>query len=357
LQAFHWIVEVFLKILFLDFYDEEVVLKSDWEELVSLIDKDFSFFVKNKDNLKSNNKKLEIECYKKETGSVLLPKSSPKMETLNSLTYQEGTVRYNDYYSKLISRFDYKTEKAELFSEDLDKMHEVVYLLILSRVGKRLDLRSLHKLHAFAIAYNDIAFICMMPMKGGKSTLLQELLLFPEFKMISDDIPLIDIKGHVRPMPIKIGMEEKSEIKLTVINPEVNIYSMNRSQYGPKKLICLRGIAEKITEPEKVFTKIILAEGFRFNSAETKLIPSSFWSIYWGLFKHGVIGFGLPMIIEYFWEFGFVDFLIKTKIFFLRGGSFFAFCLKSRKYKLIIGNQPNKTAMMIRDFIIEQYGN
>lgn len=343
--------EVCLRQVYFDFYDQKVCVESEWDELLSLLEKDFSIFRVNIQEQSVDQKILKIEIVKGLPCDMKIPEMVSRMQTLNSITYQQGPIRYNDYYGKLLSIFDYQREFGQLISMDIDKAHEVAYLLILSRIGKRLDVQGLHKLHAFAISYKNIAFVCMMPTKGGKSTLLMELLKNDGVKMISDDIPLIDDSGRVHPFPIKIGTEHAWNNALNVLNPKENIYQLKREQYGTKTFISLRGLADKVEKPGAIFEKVIIAEGFRFNSDNSEIKYASWIGTFVGLFKHGIIGIGLPMIIEYFWEFGAKDFLVKTKIFLFRLYAFFIFSIKSKRIKIQLGKRSDLATIKILKFL------
>lgn len=334
---------------YFDFYGQTVIVRSDWDELSLLLRKDFSFFKCSK--IQNESKSLAVTVLNRSPKEIVIPKTHSVMQSLNSITYQVNEKRFNDYYGKLTSVFDYKNERAELYSLDLDKAHEVAYLLILSRVGKKLDLIGLHKLHAFAISYKKMAFVCMMPMKGGKSTLLMELLKNKEVKLISDDIPMINSKGELLPFPIKIGLEMDREIALEINNHDENIYFLKRENHGMKKLICLEGLKDKVEKIDQNFKNVILCEAFRFSSAESEIHEAPWRKIFKGLFKHGVIGIGLPIIIEYFWEFGILDFLLKTKIFIKRMYAFLVLSFKAKKINLYLGTNPKTAALMIVEFL------
>jgi hypothetical protein len=229
-------------------------------------------------------------------------------------------------------------------------MHEVAYLLILSRAGKMLDLKGFHKLHAFAVSYEDVALICMMPSKGGKSTLLAELLKDSRIKMISDDIPLIDTFGNVYPFPLKLGLDS-IPLEMQIFEREKNTYSMKRNYYGVKELICTRGLPGKVEPMTSKFKKVILVEAFRYNSPTSILAKSSFLKTFKGLLKHGVIGIGSPIVIEYFWETGFIDFLKKTGIFFLRILAFTSLSVRSKKMQLFLGKNSKNTSQEILNIL------
>ena len=85
------------------------------------------------------------------------------------MTYDQGNIRFNDYYGKALTIYNYEHELGEIYSNDLHKLHEICYLSILSRVGKKLDMRGYHKVHAFGIVKNGKALMGVMPGKGGKN--------------------------------------------------------------------------------------------------------------------------------------------------------------------------------------------
>ena len=343
-----------MKGLNLNFYGISVGVAPDSNAVtMDLLARDFSCFKSTEDNLIFDFS-LEIHLMIPPWNEV--PAITASMQTLNSICYDVEHFRYCDYYGELLVILDKKKNKARLYSNNLVRMHEVSYLLILSRVGKMMDLKGLHKLHAFSVSYEDIAVVCMMPMKGGKSTLLMEILKDKRFKIISDDIPLINSFGEVLPFPIKIGLS-KSPDGLEIFNPVVNLYSMDRGAYGVKNLLCLDGLPGRIEKPGKIYKKIILIEAFRFNSSESILEKSGLISTFSGLMKHGVIGFGLPMVIEYFWENGPVDFLVKTKIFLKRLFGFTCFLFKARRMKLYLGKSSQKTALLITDYLEKHHAS
>lgn len=344
---------MFLQRIHFDFYGALVLVESNWSEVILLLQKDFScFLLKEIPTNKSPFFSLTIFKQQKSLKEASVPEIKASMQTQNSLSYDHNGIRYNDYYGELLSEMNFKKEEAILYSLNLDKMHEIAYLIILSRVGKKLDLMGLHKLHAFAVSYDDLALVCMMPTRGGKSTLLMELLKNPKIKIISDDIPLINRAGQVLGFPMKIGLDSLPA-ELSVSDPDNNIYEMKRSQYGTKKLISLQGLSHKVESLDKKFSSIILVEAFRHNSEKSLLVKSSLLKTSKGLFKHGVIGFGLPMILEYFWEFGISDFLKKTFIFFSRALSFLRLSLRSKKYILFLGREPKLAAEEIIRSLIE----
>ncbi len=343
--------EISLHRIYFNFYNINIQVDSDCEVVLQFLEKHFSVFK----SVATNNKiDFSLQVFQKDPPYELIPKIVSSMQTLNSVCYDHDGIRYCDYYGDLLVILNLKLNSANLYSQNISKIHEVCYLLLLSRVGKKMDLMGLHKLHAFSVSYKDLAVVCMMPMKGGKSTLLMEFLSDQRFKIISDDIPLINIHGEILPFPLKIGLSQVP-LNLKVLNPETNYYFMERAQYGKKQLLSLEGLPGRIESIDKIFSKIILIEAFRYHSPTSKLSNSGYFKTGKGLIKHGVVGFGLPMVIEYFWEVGIEDFLLKMKILLSRLIAFSGLLVRSKKLKLFLGNNPSEAAELIKKYVIENY--
>jgi hypothetical protein len=340
-----------LEQLYLNFYEIKAQVESTSAEVLLPLRKDFSSFI-GKSSLLDIDFKLQI--FDQEPPVAEIPQIVSTMQTLNSICYDMEGIRYCDYYGDLLVIMDTRQNTAKVYSKNIIKIHEVCYLLILSRIGKLMDLKGLHKLHAFSVSYKELAIVCMMPMKGGKSTLLMEFLKDERFKIISDDIPLINLIGEILPFPMKIGLSELPG-NLNVFDPERNYYTMDRGHYGKKQLLCLDGLPGRVESIDKKFYKVLLIEAFRYNSKTSILKNAGLYSSAKGLLKHGVIGFGLPMVIEYFWESGFIDFLRKTKIFFLRSFAFTNLLVRAKRMKLFLGKNPHEASEVIIQYAIENY--
>jgi hypothetical protein len=171
--------------------------------------------------------------------------------------------------------------------------------------------------------------------------------------MLSDDIPLVDSYGRIMPFPIKIGFNHYPT-ELLINEPNENIYTMNRSLHGLKYLVSTRALVNKVVK-DGCFDKIILAEGFRYNSESFQILKSSWWMSWKGLLKHGIIGVGSPIVIEYFWQNGISDFLVKIKIFFRRLIAFSCLCTRAKKITLLCGKRPEVTAKGILEFLDKNF--
>ena len=333
--------------IYFNFYNFRVEIHSQDSSILSLLKKDFSvFYIPNKPI------SINLECHIHLCPPPFekIPSQVASMQTNNSICYDNLEYRFCDYYGDALA-IDYKDiPKGELFGINKDKIHEISYLYILSKVGKALDLMGLHKLHAFGVEYKDLAIICMMPMKGGKSTLLLEFLKDPDFKMISDDIPLVNVWGDVLAFPIKIGMNHPFEID-DIGKDSINHYKMDRGVYGIKYLLSLEAIPNRVVSLGTSYKKVILINALRQRSSSSSIIKISRLKMFKYLVKHGIIGFGLPMVVEFFWQFGIKDFFIKSYIFVRRLFAFSLLCLKGRNYNLYLGLEPQDAFLKISKLV------
>lgn len=336
----------------LDIYRVKLNFETNSEVIFNKIKKDFSFFIASKIFERCD---VHIKSFlRDQIPWHLIPEIPSKRQSKSSITYNDSenaSLRYNDYYGKLLSIYDYQKDQGQLFSSDIDKLHEISYLLILSRSGKRMDLMGLHKLHAFGIVYRGQAILGMMPSKGGKTTHLIQFLKDPQSEFLSDDTPVISRSGKIKPFPLRLGIEGNSENgneverQLKVENREENIYTIKREFFGLKTLISFDGLSSLSIAKE--YDQVILFLGRRSHARTCHIVPASKISMLFSLFKYMIIGVGLPIVFEYFWQDSIKDFFIKAKIFLSRCVSAIFLSLKSKTYIVYLGQdiQENTTAL------------
>lgn len=329
--------------LYLNFLGFGVQINFENNDLLKRLTKDFSYFV-------SNNKKevsLVIDFFWREPKELKIPESKSTRQTHLCISYDFKNLRYIDYHGKVRCLFDFDQEKADLYSMNLEKSHEVLYLLILSRVGKALDLAGLHRIHSFGVFYRQSIALGIMPSKCGKSTLLKSLLSDDEIELISDDTPLVDRFGNIHAFPIRLGAESEISSDMEIIDPDQNLYTLDREYWGKKYLLSVEGLKNSIFKNQKS-KKIYLFFGVRYSGEQGKLIKVSNFYAAKKLFYDCVIGFGLPIVIEYFWERGTVDFLKKSKIALSRAFACLNLLMKSESYEIQLGSDLEFNQKLIK---------
>lgn len=304
--------------IFLTIQGFRLTVSSNDDSILSRLKMDFEYFLEEPSERDKDTKDTKIQLSITSNFSASLSKDiiprqlKPLFQRQNSITYEHNGIRYNDYYGSVISVFKAHSGEAFLTGIDLDKLYEVTYLLILSRSGKFADMAGLHKVHAFSVVQNGMGLVCMQPMRGGKSTLFTELVLNHDVEIGSDDTPLINDQGTLLSFPLRVSLDSiPQNLDLT----EKDYYLMKREFFKAKFSLSLKKFAKPIAKDCHQF---IFVEAHRSTLEKPEIIKMSRLRLFRRLFHHMVIGFGLPIIFEYFWESGYKDFFIKTIIFIKR---------------------------------------
>lgn len=314
-----------------------IEIHSNTETILNRIKCDFEYFLAEK---YSFGPLLKVTTsFSEKIPLNIIPKNlSPLFQRHNSITYEENGVRYNDYYGSVISVFEAKKNSATISGKDLEKLYEVLYLFVLSRSGKFGDLNGTHRIHAFAVVKNFTGLVCMQPMRGGKSTLFTELLLNHIVEVVSDDTPILNAKGELLPFPLRVGLDTlPSQLALN----DRDYYLMKREFYKEKYSISISAFKKPIAHKCRYFHFI---EAHRSTYDHPYIKKMSSLKLFKSLFKHMVIGVGLPIIFEYFWESGSEDFIHKTIIFLRRFTLALRLSFAHKGYDIYLTNDPKKNA-------------
>lgn len=157
----------------------------------------------------------------------------------------DGSLRRIDYPGGARLDYDLGRERGTLWTADPDLSHELAYLTVLSRVGRRLDLEGRHRVHALGFTYRAGAGLVLLASGGGKSRLALELLGRPGFGILSDDAPLLDRDGRVAPFPLRLGLRGDDWRGI----PERHLSWFRRRRFGPKRLVDLEYFSDRVAAP------------------------------------------------------------------------------------------------------------
>lgn len=272
----------------------------------------------------------------------LLPELVARRISQNSLTYDEGSRRWNDYFGKALSVYDYDSREGLIYCADQDLLHEIAYLMVLSLTGKSLDQRGFHKIHACGFRYKGRDVIVMLPSKGGKTTLFLELSRFPGVELLSDDTPLIDHLGHVHPFPLRLGVE-KIPPHLQQSSSEFTLFK--RQHFSDKWLIPLDKLGAPIAASSG--QHVVLVQGFRTSHYHTHFAPMGTIAAFKSLAEHMIVGIGLPMVLEYFIKNTWRDWLTLFKIGFARTYAALKLWQNGEAWAFSMGQDPKENAAQL----------
>ena len=331
--------------LYIDIYGFSVNVEAPLD-IITLLKNDFHYFVK--DILVDT--KLKIKSIQTEDLYAHLPSQLVASgQTQNAITYDLGDIRYNDFYGEALSVFNYKNEHATIYYKESSFLHELIYLLILSRSGKWMDLNGWHKIHACGVSLNK-NLILMMPSKGGKTTSFLNLIEDEKLGLISDDTPVVDCKGNIHPFPLRVGVENKDALlnSFKYINEE-DIYAFKRKYFSEKSLLGTNKFKNQIS----VSQDSILVVGIRSTFETPRLEKISKISMLRHLLTHMVVGIGLPMIVEYFLESTFRDHLKNMKILISRINASVKLLRRSDCYQLYTSASIEQNVTVLKELLSE----
>lgn len=332
-------------ILSFNIHGVRVALSSDWEELRHVVAEDFHYF--RVPSTGGVDVRLEVR-----RGAARPAQRSflgRRVRTRNSSGVDTCGTRELFFFDSVSLWVDFRHESVVIMGEDLDRVREICYLSVLSRAGKLLDRRGLHRVHAMAVHAFDTDFVCMLPSGGGKSTLLLHLLRHPEVSVISDDTPLIDAQGRVHSMPLKLSVCDDQVALLGKTFNNATPQEFRRYSHPWKKYVAVCDFQHRIAHPDRHVKRTIFARGVRHAGEENALFSVPWPSLFHDYFIHGIIGVGTPIFLELFWEFGPRDFLRKSQIFLDRIASFNSFASRTETANFYIGHDPERAAQYLFD--------
>lgn len=224
----------------------------------------------------------------------------------------EGTVRHIRYDGVWV-HYDYAAEAGVVEGEDLDRVHERLYLTALSRVGEALDRRGLHRVHALGVG----DALILLPPGGGKSTLALRL----DLPLLSEDTPLLDRQGRLHPFPFRLGLREP--------HPEGR-------RVGRKWLLQADRWA---SEPVRCRQVLVGCRG-----KEPRLGPALAFPY---LVRDCVVGYGVPQVAELFLR----DYPAKLRIAASRLAAVTHLCLRARGRRLWLGPDADANARYVATLV------
>jgi len=331
--------------IILEIYEVRFEVYIDAKFVSENIKKDFALYFK-KDEKKSASHTLTIRVYKKKPPYERIPPVEASLYNATSICYRKSRVHYVDYMGKGMLKYDFKEEKAELYSEDENLLYEKTRLIILSRMGELLDQRHMHRIHAAGLAKNGVVTLCLLPMAAGKTTIaLGALKNNQDIKLVSDDICMVDIKGCVYPFTLRIGVRGRSVIDEM---PNDYITEIYRDGHGQKYLIDLDYFRGRMAEKSRLGNILI---GKRVFQEHTEIKRLSKIKCIAPFIQSGVFGLGLPQIVELFLRGDFRDILDKISMVFSRCLIFLVIVWRADTYELRIGRNISKSSEELIKFM------
>jgi hypothetical protein len=257
------------------------------------------------------------------------------------VVYQAGD-RWVDYQGAALTRFDARTETADIWSRDPERLHEIAYLLVLSRVGELHDRRGLHRVHALGLAVEERGVLCLLPSGGGKTSLGMTALSRGWARLLSDDTPLLDRRGDLHGFPNRIGIAGPAPSGIAA----EHLRPFPRAGRDPKTLV---SVAPFPLAAHAHPAAVVLGE--RRPSGRARLERLSRAAAAPELFRSVVVGLGLPQVVEYFLRFDAADLAAKAAIVASRAAACAALLRRAPVHRLLLGRDREENAQVLRELL------
>jgi hypothetical protein len=317
-----------------EFYGVGLSVASSSPELLRSFARDFGYFART-----ASARTVSVEAHLAPPPWDRVPAEVASRISPNAVTFDRGSVRYNDYYGEALAIYDFSRETGEVWSENPDLLYEITYLLCLSRIGEIHDLRGIHRVHALGISLNDRGALILLPEGGGKSTLCMAMLRHREVRVLSDDTPLYS-RGKLLAFPMRIGLRGADGYGI----PPEFLRVMHRRNRASKTLIDVRYFRDRIAADA---TPNVVIVGARRNGDESWIEPIGAAGAMSSLTANLVFGLGLPQVVEFFLRGGAREALSKLSIARSRFSAAAALAWRARLYRLTLGRDVDAAARAV----------
>jgi len=272
-----------------------------------------------------------------------LPAAKATIYTPRNTVYKDGGICYLDYHGRGLGVHIPGERLFSITSRDPDLLYEAGYLFLLSQIGKYLDGRGVHRVHALGVAIDGRAILVLLPMGGGKSTLGAHLLRHPEVRLLSDDSPFIDARRGVLAFPLHLGL-------LSGLDDEVPLQHrrlIHRMEFGPKYLINYEYFAERVC-PEARPGLVFL--GRRTLSRECTIEPAGMRAGLRAMIANTVVGLGLFHGLEFILERSPWELVSQTRVAWSRLAASYRLLRQSMVAYLNLGRDPEANAAAVVEY-------
>lgn len=321
-----------------------VSVESADEELGRRVADDFSVFAAGE--TARGGEHLSIRASLRRPDYDSLPPLTATVYTPRNICYSEGDLTYIDYFGRALALYDRRRRSLDVTCDDLDLLHEIVYLTILSRVSETLERDGLHRIHAFGLEAAGEAALFLMPSGGGKTTLtLGFLKLGPPFRLISEDSPFVDRTGRVHPFPLRIGFLGSEPPPF----PPEHVTRIRRMEFAPKYLVALAAFGDCLAGDASVARFLFV--GKRSLGRGCAIRSAGKWTGWKALLEGMVVGVGLYQGVEFLLRTSILDLFGMAGLAISRVRAAWALLRRCEVHVVILGRDGQANVETIRAFL------
>ncbi|MBN1568492.1 MAG: hypothetical protein JXA73_11655 [Acidobacteria bacterium] len=329
----------------LNFYGVGVVVQSSDEEFLRSVEHDYSYFIG-----QAKDPFLHIEFIRSGPDYDSLPEMPCSFATPRNICFNNGHHVYIDYFGQALNIYDQSVRSSRIFTEDLELAHEIAYLTILSRVSEALERKRFHRIHGLGIESGGKGTVILLPSGGGKSTLALTLLRNNnEFRLISEDSPLIRRDGYLLPFPLRIGVNPQNVP--AGIDPAF-LRADKRIEFSSKMNIDIRYFGGQISRNAVPAKSLLL--GVRTTGRRAQITPISRTATLRHVLANSIIGIGLYQGMEFLMQKNLVESLRHIRLLTSRAYNNMILLRHARVYQFLISRDLDHNYECLRDFLMKQ---
>ncbi len=211
-----------------------------------------------------------------------------------------GARRRVDYVDGARVEADRAKGRTRITARTLERLYEVAYLYLLSRVGEAYDLSGRHRVHGLGFRFpgEDRGWLLVMDSGVGKSRLA--LALRGKVEFFSDESPLLGSRGRLTAFPIRLAIAP-SLLRRSGFDPEIR-RKLTRLSYGTKCLVPLRELGV-IAPPSRL---AVVAKVTRSSNGRPQWRKAQRTETFVALLRCCVVGIGVAQMAEHFLRLDFV---------------------------------------------------
>jgi hypothetical protein len=326
------------------FYGATVSVETRDEELLRRVSDDFGVFAAEAPT--RGREHLSIRASLRRPDYDALPPLTATVYTPRNVCYSEGDVTYIDYFGRALALYDRRLRSLDVSCDDLDLLHEIVYLTILSRVSETLERDGLHRIHAFGLQSGGDAALFLMPSGGGKTTLtLGFLKLGPPWRLISEDSPFVDRKGRVHPFPLRIGVLGTEPPPF----PAEHVTFIRRMEFEPKYLVALAAFGDCLATEASLPRFLFVGRRSLGRSCTIRVVGK--WSGWKALLEGMIVGVGLYQGVEFLLRTSLLDLFGLAGIGLSRARAAWALLRRSEVHVVELGRDGAVNVETVRAFL------
>ncbi len=290
----------------LSIYGLDIVVESDWTEVLEAIRLDFAWF--EAATTTGDRADVHVRVEQGDPGYQRYEGAGAAFVTPRNVVFRQPGRTIIDYFGHALSVVDETSGTTEVRGDVFHVVHEAVYQLLLSRLGEHFDHIGMPRLHGVGLAGRQGGVVVMLPSGGGKTTLAMRALRDDAVKLVSDDSPLLDRRGFIHPFPLRMGVNETDASAL----PSGHVRRIERSEFHPKLALELEAFSRHVSSEPVPLRHIVIGRRSLAATASIERMPRH--RAAGTLFREVVVGVGLYQGMEFVLQRGLRDVFGKADV-------------------------------------------